>query len=65
VAGERGRAALVEALADRRWDLRRAAAEALGAQGHSAHAPLRARRAVEDDPLVLEAIDAAMKRALG
>jgi HEAT repeat protein len=64
-AGERGRAALVEALADRRWDLRRAAAEALGAQGQTAHAPLQARRAVEDDPLVLEAIDAAIKRALG
>jgi HEAT repeat protein len=63
-ASARARTALVEALSDRRWDVRRAAAEALGAQGPAAHASLYARRAVEDDPLVLETIDAALQRAL-
>ncbi len=58
------RAALVEALADRRWDVRRAAAEALGMQGPAAHASLYARRAVEEDPLVLETIDLALQRAM-
>jgi HEAT repeat protein len=58
------RSALVDALADRRWDVRRAAAEALGGQGPAAHAPLYARRAVEEDALVLETIDAALVRSL-
>jgi HEAT repeat protein len=64
-AGDAGREALMAALADRRWDVRREAAVALGAQGPAAHASLYARRAVEDDPLVLEAIDAALKRSVG
>ena len=63
-ASSTARGALAEALGDRRWDVRRAAAEALGAQGPAAHASLYARRAVEDDPLVLETIDAALGRVL-
>jgi HEAT repeat protein len=56
--------ALERALADRRWDVRRAAAKALGEHGPSAHASLYARRIVERDALVLEAIDAALARTL-
>jgi HEAT repeat protein len=58
------REALDRALSDRRWDVRRAAAQALGEHGSSAHPLLYARRTVERDPLVLEAIDSALGAAL-
>jgi HEAT repeat protein len=51
-------AALERALIDTRWDVRRAAATALAA--HGATAALHARRAHEHDPLVLQAIEAAL-----
>jgi hypothetical protein len=58
----RAREALWHALGDTRWDVRRAAAEALGHYGASAHALLEARRQLERDALVLEAIEAALGR---
>jgi HEAT repeat protein len=59
------RDALERALADRRWDVRRAAALALGEHGPSVHPLLYARRTVEQDPLVLDSLDEAMTLALG
>lgn len=56
------RGALAQALDDRRWDVRRAAAQALGEHGRAAHPLLHARRTVERDGLVLDAIDAALGR---
>jgi HEAT repeat protein len=50
------RAALARALTDARWDVRRAAALALAEHGAAGRALLDAHRAVERDPLVLEAI---------
>lgn len=54
---------LVAALSHARWDVRRLAAHGLGARARE-HAraadALRARRGVEDDPLVVEAIEAAL-----
>lgn len=56
----RVRDSLSRALFDRRWDVRLAAAQALGEQGPPARASLLARRAVERDPLVMEAIESAL-----
>jgi HEAT repeat protein len=61
----RSREALERALTDRRWDVRRAAALALGEHGPSAHPLLYARRTVEQDPLVVEALEEAMAVAMG
>jgi HEAT repeat protein len=47
------------------WDVRRLAADLLGRHGDSAAGPLRARLAVEDDPLVREAIGRALERMVG
>jgi HEAT repeat protein len=60
--GARAREALFGALGDRRWDVRRAAALALGDHGAEARSLLLARRQVETDALVLEAIEAALGR---
>jgi HEAT repeat protein len=57
------REALDRVLSDRRWDVRRAAAQALGDHGTAALPLLVARRTVERDALVLEAIDVALGRA--
>jgi HEAT repeat protein len=54
-------AALEHALLDTRWDVRRQAALALA--DHGALPILQLRRAHEQDPLVLEAIEAALNRA--
>ena len=58
------REALNRALSDRRWDVRRAAAQALGDHGPAAHPLLFARRTVERDALVIEAIDVALGSAV-
>jgi HEAT repeat protein len=58
------RLALEEALEDPRWDVRRQAALALGQHGPDAHPRLYARRGVETDALVLEAIDEALESAI-
>jgi HEAT repeat protein len=47
------------------WDVRRLAADLLGRCGGAAVAPLRARLAVEEDPLVREAIGRALERMAG
>jgi HEAT repeat protein len=47
------------------WDVRRLAADLLGRCGGAAAAPLRARLAVEEDPLVQEAIGRALERMAG
>jgi len=47
------------------WDVRRLAADVLGRYGEGAVAPLRARLAVEDDPLVREAIGRALESMVG
>ncbi|HEY7955832.1 MAG TPA: HEAT repeat domain-containing protein, partial [Polyangia bacterium] len=65
LSASEARAALERALTDRRWDVRRAAALALGAHGPVAHPLLYARRTVESDPLVLESIDLALGIAIG
>jgi HEAT repeat protein len=56
-------AALERALADARWDVRRQAVLALA--DHGAVAQLWARRAHEQDPLVLSAIESALAGARG
>jgi HEAT repeat protein len=53
---------LERALGDGRWDVRRAAAHALGALGEEGKAALRSRREHEKDPMVNAAIDAALVR---
>jgi HEAT repeat protein len=47
------------------WDVRRLAADVLGRHGDAAIAPLRARLAVEEDPLVREAITRALESMVG
>lgn len=47
------------------WDVRRLAADVLGRYGDIATPPLRARLAVEDDPLVREAIGRALESMVG
>jgi HEAT repeat protein len=47
------------------WDVRRLVADQLARYGAPAAGPLRARLAVEDDPLVREAIGRALERVLG
>jgi HEAT repeat protein len=47
------------------WDVRRLAADVLARYGEAAVAPLRARLAVEDDPLVREAIGRALESMVG
>jgi HEAT repeat protein len=47
------------------WDVRRLAADVLARYGEVAVAPLRARLAVEDDPLVREAIGRALESMVG
>jgi HEAT repeat protein len=47
------------------WDVRRLAADVLGRYGDIAAAPLRARLAVEEDPLVREAIGRALESMVG
>jgi HEAT repeat protein len=47
------------------WDVRRLAADVLGRYGEVAAAPLRARLAVEEDPLVREAIGRALESMVG
>jgi HEAT repeat protein len=64
VSAEEARGALERALTDRRWEVRQAAALALGEHGPIAHPLLYARRTVERDGLVLEAIDEALQRSL-
>jgi HEAT repeat protein len=64
-SAEQAREALARTLSDGRWDVRRAAAQALGRHGPAAHALLYARRSVETDSLVLEALDEALGRSLG
>jgi HEAT repeat protein len=59
-SGSQVREALDRALSDRRWDVRRAAAQALAEHGEPARPLLFARRTVERDALVLEAIEAAL-----
>jgi HEAT repeat protein len=58
------REALIGVLAHPRWDVRRAAAQALANHPRSPEilAALRARVAVEDDALVGEALDAALRQ---
>jgi len=63
-AAAQARKGLEIALADRRWDVRCAAAQALGEHGAPAHPILYAHRSIEKDPLVLEAIDGALKAAM-
>jgi HEAT repeat protein len=53
-------AALCTALGDKRWDVRRAAVQALADRG--ATEVLLERRAHEQDPLVLQAIEVAIER---
>ncbi len=65
MSAARAREALDRALTDRRWDVRRAAALALGDHGPAAHPLLYARRTIERDPLVLEALEQAMSAAMG
>jgi HEAT repeat protein len=65
LSADSAREALERALTDRRWEVRQAAAQALGEHGPAAHPLLWARRTLERDPLVLEAIDKALGRALG
>ena len=64
LSAAQARAALERALSDSRWDVRRVAAQALGQHGPTAHPMLYARRTVEKDSLVLEAIDEAMGAAM-
>jgi HEAT repeat protein len=47
------------------WDVRRLAADVLGRYGEITAAPLRARLAVEEDPLVREAISRALESMVG
>jgi HEAT repeat protein len=47
------------------WDVRRLVADLLARYGGPATGPLRARLAVEDDPLVREAIGRALERVAG
>jgi HEAT repeat protein len=47
------------------WDVRRLAADVLARYGEIATPPLRARLAVEDDPLVREAIGRALESMVG
>jgi len=47
------------------WDVRRLAADVLGRYGDITAAPLRARLAVEEDPLVREAIGRALESMAG
>lgn len=47
------------------WDVRRLAADVLARHGDAATAPLRARLAVEEDPLVREAIGRALESMVG
>jgi HEAT repeat protein len=47
------------------WDVRRLVADLLARYGGPAAGPLRARLAVEDDPLVREAIGRALERVAG
>ncbi len=47
------------------WDVRRLAADVLGRYSEGAISPLRARLAVEDDPLVREAIGRALESMVG
>jgi HEAT repeat protein len=47
------------------WDVRRLAADVLARYGEAAVAPLRARLAVEEDPLVREAIGRALESMVG
>jgi HEAT repeat protein len=47
------------------WDVRRLAADVLGRFGEPAAAPLRARLAAEEDPLVREAIGRALEAMVG
>lgn len=53
--------AMVKLLDDARWDVRRAAVEALAACGSVAHPRLQAKLATERDALVKEALEAALK----
>ncbi len=52
--------AMVKLLDDARWDVRRAAVDALAACGPPAHASLAVRLKVERDALVKEALEAAL-----
>jgi HEAT repeat protein len=47
------------------WDVRRLVADLLARYGAPAAGPLRARLAVEEDPLVREAIGRALERVAG
>jgi len=47
------------------WDVRRLAADVLARHGEAAVGPLRARLAVEEDPLVREAIGRALESMVG
>jgi len=47
------------------WDVRRLAADVLARHGEGAGGPLRARLAVEEDPLVREAIGRALESMVG
>jgi len=47
------------------WDVRRLAADLLARHGEPARGPLRARLAVEEDPLVREAIGRALESMVG
>jgi HEAT repeat protein len=56
---------LAVALDHEAWDVRRLAADVLGRHGDAAAGPLRARLAMEEDPLVREAIGRALESMVG
>ncbi|MFL5262190.1 MAG: HEAT repeat domain-containing protein, partial [Anaeromyxobacteraceae bacterium] len=63
VPGAAASALLLAAAAHARWDVRSAAARAMGERGDRALAdPLRRLAAIEGDPLVVEALQAALRR---